>query len=148
VQDVYDTVDYLASLGKSQTAAVKRDAEIGVAQVNSGRQRREGERWGEGVRGKGVEMRGRRARRQSDCVKFLPRHNSYKNFLLKYMQFCAVEKLYTVKSLQSHFILTLSHWSSGLPISFPSQGTRVQNPMGVLMWNRDSPVSDVLLQYN
>jgi flotillin len=33
VQDVYDTVDYLASLGKSQTAAVKRDAEIGVAQV-------------------------------------------------------------------------------------------------------------------
>jgi hypothetical protein len=30
---VYDTVDYLASLGKSQTAAVKRDAEIGVAQV-------------------------------------------------------------------------------------------------------------------
>ena len=33
-QDVYDNVDYLSSLGKSQTAAVKRDAEIGVAQAN------------------------------------------------------------------------------------------------------------------
>merc|ERR1719411_2489481 len=33
-KDVYDNVDYLASLGKSQTAAVKRDAEIGVAQAN------------------------------------------------------------------------------------------------------------------
>merc|ERR1719347_1197207 len=35
IKDVYDNVDYLASLGKSQTAAVKRDAEIGVAQANS-----------------------------------------------------------------------------------------------------------------
>merc|ERR1719225_1127178 len=34
IKDVYDSVDYLASLGKSQTAAVKRDAEIGVAQAN------------------------------------------------------------------------------------------------------------------
>ena len=34
--DVYDNVDYLSSLGKSQTAAVKRDAEIGVAQVDHG----------------------------------------------------------------------------------------------------------------
>ena len=33
VQDVYDNVTYLQSLGKAQTAAVKRDAEIGVAQV-------------------------------------------------------------------------------------------------------------------
>ena len=33
IKDVYDNVDYLSSLGKSQTAAVKRDAEIGVAQV-------------------------------------------------------------------------------------------------------------------
>lgn len=33
-QDVYDRVDYLSSLGKSQTAAVKRDADIGVAQAN------------------------------------------------------------------------------------------------------------------
>ncbi len=30
---MYDNVTYLASLGKAQTAAVKRDAEIGVAQV-------------------------------------------------------------------------------------------------------------------
>ena len=35
IKDVYDNVDYLSSLGKSQTAAVKRDAEIGVAQVRS-----------------------------------------------------------------------------------------------------------------
>merc|ERR1719447_258563 len=34
IKDVYDNVDYLASLGKSQTAAVKRDAQIGVAQAN------------------------------------------------------------------------------------------------------------------
>ena len=34
IKDVYDTVDYLASLGKSQTAVVKRDAEIGVANSN------------------------------------------------------------------------------------------------------------------
>ena len=33
MQDVYDNVTYLQSLGKAQTAAVKRDAEIGVAQV-------------------------------------------------------------------------------------------------------------------
>merc|ERR1719367_880722 len=34
IKDVFDNVDYLASLGKTQTAAVKRDAEIGVAQAN------------------------------------------------------------------------------------------------------------------
>ncbi|KAK6640550.1 Flotillin-2 [Polyplax serrata] len=34
IKDVYDDVQYLASLGKSQTAAVKRDADIGVAQAN------------------------------------------------------------------------------------------------------------------
>merc|ERR1719309_245140 len=34
IKDVYDRVEYLASLGKAQTAAVKRDAEIGVAQAN------------------------------------------------------------------------------------------------------------------
>merc|ERR550539_2042916 len=34
IKDVYDNVEYLASLGKTQTAAVKRDAEIGVAQAN------------------------------------------------------------------------------------------------------------------
>jgi hypothetical protein len=35
-----------------------------------------------------------------------------------------------VESLQSHFILTMSHWSSGLPVCFPSQGTQVQIPKG------------------
>merc|ERR1712111_160650 len=34
IKDVYDNVDYLSSLGKTQTAAVKRDAEIGVSQAN------------------------------------------------------------------------------------------------------------------
>merc|ERR1719158_718867 len=34
IKDVHDDVQYLESLGKSQTAAVKRDAEIGVAQAN------------------------------------------------------------------------------------------------------------------
>lgn len=34
IKDVYDDVQYLASLGKAQTAAVKRDADIGVAEAN------------------------------------------------------------------------------------------------------------------
>lgn len=34
IKDVFDDVQYLTSLGKSQTAAVKRDADIGVAQAN------------------------------------------------------------------------------------------------------------------
>jgi hypothetical protein len=51
-----------------------------------------------------------------------------------------------VESLQFHCIHTMSHWSSGLPICFPSQGTRDQIPWGVIMWNRDSPVSIVSLQ--
>ncbi len=37
------------------------------------------------------------------------------------------------KYLQSHFIPTMSHWSSGLPVCFPSQETRVQIPWRVLM---------------
>lgn len=34
IKDVYDDVQYLASLGKSQTANVKRDADTGVAEAN------------------------------------------------------------------------------------------------------------------
>jgi len=34
IKDVYDNVEYLKSLGKAQTSAVKRDADIGVAQAN------------------------------------------------------------------------------------------------------------------
>ncbi len=37
-----------------------------------------------------------------------------------------------VKSLQSHFIHTQFHWSSGTPICFPSWGTQVQSPGGYL----------------
>jgi hypothetical protein len=50
-------------------------------------------------------------------------------------------------ALQSHCIYTLFYWSSGPPVCFPSWGTRVQSPEGVLMWNWDSPVSVVSLQY-
>jgi hypothetical protein len=35
-----------------------------------------------------------------------------------------------VQSLQSPMILTMSHWSSGLPVCFPPQGTQVQIPWG------------------
>ncbi len=42
----------------------------------------------------------------------------------------------SVESLQSHFILTMSHWSRGLPVCFPSQGTRVQIPWGDLCETR------------
>ncbi|XP_067637882.1 flotillin-2 isoform X2 [Eurosta solidaginis] len=34
IKDVYDEVQYLASLGKAQTASVKRDADAGVAEAN------------------------------------------------------------------------------------------------------------------
>ncbi|KAI4454882.1 flotillin-related [Holotrichia oblita] len=34
IKDVYDNVQYLASLGKAQTAMVKRDADTGVAEAN------------------------------------------------------------------------------------------------------------------
>ena len=34
IKDVYDDVDYLKSLGRTQTANVKRDAAIGVAQAD------------------------------------------------------------------------------------------------------------------
>ena len=34
IKDVFDKVDYLSSLGKAQTAVVKRDADIGVAEAN------------------------------------------------------------------------------------------------------------------
>ncbi len=40
--------------------------------------------------------------------------------------------LVIVESLQSHCIHTMSHWSSGLPVCFPSWGTRVQSPGGYL----------------
>ncbi len=43
-----------------------------------------------------------------------------------------LKKIKPVESLQSHFILTMSHWSSGLPVCFPSWGTRVQTPGGYL----------------
>lgn len=33
LQDVYDKVSYLSSLGKTQTAVVQRDADIGVAEA-------------------------------------------------------------------------------------------------------------------
>ncbi len=56
-------------------------------------------------------------------------------------------KWHCVESLQSHSILAMSHWSFGLPVCFPSQGTQIQIPRGVLMWNRDSPISIVSLHW-
>jgi hypothetical protein len=44
-----------------------------------------------------------------------------------------------VESLQSHFILTMSHWSSGPPVCFSSQGKQIQNPWG------DSCETEILL---
>jgi hypothetical protein len=44
-----------------------------------------------------------------------------------------------VESMQSHMILTMSHWSSGLTLCFPSQGPWVQNPWG------DSSETGILL---
>ncbi len=41
-----------------------------------------------------------------------------------------------MESLQSHFIVTMSQWSSRLPVCFPSQGTRVLNPWGDLRETR------------
>ena len=34
IKDVFDDVQYLASLGKARTAEVKRDADVGVAEAN------------------------------------------------------------------------------------------------------------------
>ena len=34
IKDVYDNVEYLASLGRTQTANVKRDADVGVVEAN------------------------------------------------------------------------------------------------------------------
>jgi hypothetical protein len=59
--------------------------------------------------------------------------------------FCYVD--ITVESLQSHCIHTQFHWSSGPPVSFPSWGTQLQSPGGVLLWNQDSPVSIVSLHW-
>jgi hypothetical protein len=41
-----------------------------------------------------------------------------------------------VESLQSHFVLTMSHWSSGLPACFLSQGTWFKSPGGYLCETR------------
>ncbi len=43
-----------------------------------------------------------------------------------------LQKVASVESLQSHMILTMSHWSSGLPVCFPPQGTQVQITWGYL----------------
>ncbi len=67
--------------------------------------------------------------------------------IVEYNIWCSIcwHILELVESLQSHFILTMSHWSSGLTLCFLSQGTWVQIPWGLLMWNWDSPVSVVSL---
>ena len=49
IKDVYDNVEYLASLGRTQTANVKRDADVGVVEANRDA----------GIRVSGVWMSGR-----------------------------------------------------------------------------------------
>jgi hypothetical protein len=41
--------------------------------------------------------------------------------------------LYVVESLQSHTILTMSHWSSGLTCLLPATRVTGLNPLGGLM---------------
>jgi hypothetical protein len=53
-----------------------------------------------------------------------------------------------VESLQSHCIHTMSHWSSGLPICFPSWCTRVQSPGGYFCETRILLFVFVLYRYN
>ncbi len=53
-----------------------------------------------------------------------------------------------VESLQSRMILAMSHWSSGLTCLLPATRVTGSNPLGGLMWNRDSPVCDVSLLYH
>ncbi len=55
-------------------------------------------------------------------------------------------KFSVVESLQSHMILTMSHWSSGLTCLLPATRVTGSNPLGGLMWNQDSPISDVSLK--
>jgi hypothetical protein len=52
--------------------------------------------------------------------------------VLSYLLLRLLPQWSPVESLQSHFIFTMSHWSSGLPNCFPPQGTLVQNPWGDL----------------
>ncbi len=56
-------------------------------------------------------------------------------------------KHHIVESLQSHMILTMSHCSSGLTCLLPATRVTGSNPLGGLMWNRDSPVSIVSLHW-
>jgi hypothetical protein len=49
------------------------------------------------------------------------------------LRMCDAYSVDTVESLQSHSILTMSHWTSVLPVCFLSQGTQVQILWGVLM---------------
>jgi hypothetical protein len=53
-------------------------------------------------------------------------------FLIKQLNIACRKIQSTVHILQSHLIITMSHWSSWLPVCFPSQGTQVQVPRGDL----------------
>ncbi len=58
-----------------------------------------------------------------------------------------LSRLRPVESLQSHMILTMSHWSSGLTCLLPATRVIGSNPLEGLVWNRDSPVSIVSLHW-
>jgi hypothetical protein len=71
----------------------------------------------------------------------------YNKCLISGKIFLKLKKDTLAESLQFHCIHTEFHWSSGPPVCFPSWGTHVQSPGGVLMWNQDSPVSVVSLRW-
>jgi hypothetical protein len=81
----------------------------------------------------------------SSMVVMFPRKSKYILFDQLMVSLLSVELLYgtrlchivhPVESPQSHCIHTMSHWSSGLPVCFPSWGTQVQSPGGYLCETR------------
>ncbi len=68
----------------------------------------------------------------SRCCKFNSRGNLIFLHLPEMFRYLYVYVPVRRESLQSHMILTMSHWFSGLPVCFPPQGTQVQIPWGDL----------------
>jgi hypothetical protein len=55
---------------------------------------------------------------------------------LSYARYANLLKNQLVESLQSHIILTMSHWSSGLPVASRHKGPRFKSPEGYLCETR------------
>ncbi len=59
--------------------------------------------------------------------------NSIKYYVLYIILNINAVKYHVVESLQSHMILTMSHWSSGLTCLLPATRDPGSNPLGGLM---------------